>query len=213
MVDTARRPSKVSGLVLHAAARYDFLVWLKTWGRERAFREQMLSFARLEAGESVLDVGCGTGTLAIEAKRQVGPSGTVCGIDASPEMVARARRKARKAGLDVTFTESAAQAMPFPDAHFDVVMSTLVLHHLPRKGRQQCAAEMRRVVKPHGRVLIIDFASAGSHGQRLLAHFHRHGGSKLDDVIALLSDAGLTVLESGVAGSDMRFALAAPTSA
>jgi len=210
MVDIAKSPAKVSGLVLHAAARYDFLVWLKTWGRERAFREQMLSFARLRMGESVLDVGCGTGALTIEAKRQVGPLGMVCGIDASPEMIARAERKARRAGTDVTFMEGAAQAMPFPDAHFDVVVSTLVLHHLPRKGRQQCAAEMRRVVKPHGRVLVIDFASGGSHGQRLLAHFHRHGGSKLGDIIALLSDAGLTIVESGVAGrSDMQFALAA----
>ncbi len=213
MIGPARNSSNASGLVLHSAARYDLLVWLKTLGRERTFRKQMLNFARLKTGESVLDVGCGTGTLAIEAKRQVGPRGMVCGIDASPEMVARAERKARRAGMEVTFREDAAQAMPFPDAYFDVVVSTLVLHHLPRKGRQQCAAEMRRVVKPQGRVLVVDFASGGSHGQRLLAHFHRHGGSKLDDVIALLSEAGLSVRESGVAGSDMLFALAAPTSA
>lgn len=209
MVDRADSPSSVSGLVLHSAARYDWLVWLKTLGRERAFRRQMLSFAQLEAGEFVLDVGCGTGTLAIEAKRQVGTPGLVCGIDASPEMIARAERKARRTGMDVTFTEGAAQAVPFPAAQFDVVVSTLVLHHLPRKGRQQWAAEMRRVVKPGGRVLVIDFAPGGSHRQRLLAHFHRHGGSKLSDIETLLGEAGLNVVDSGVAGrSDMNFVLA-----
>src|SRR5262245_61993392 len=101
---------KPTGLVLHSAARYDFMVWLLTLGRERAFREKILKLASLESGESVLDVGCGTGTLAIAAKRHVGPTGTVYGIDASPEMIARADKKARKAGVEVVFRYGAAQA-------------------------------------------------------------------------------------------------------
>jgi ubiquinone/menaquinone biosynthesis C-methylase UbiE len=64
-----------AGLVLHAAAGYDLLIWLITRGRERVFREEMLRLAHLVPGESVLDVGCGTGTLAIAAKRQVGANG------------------------------------------------------------------------------------------------------------------------------------------
>src|SRR5215831_15970797 len=92
-------PSK-TGKVLHGAVTYDVLVWLMTLGRERAFREKMLRLAHLEPGESVLDVGCGTGTLAIAAKRQVGTTGTVYGVDASPEMIARAEKKAKKAGFE-----------------------------------------------------------------------------------------------------------------
>jgi SAM-dependent methyltransferase len=105
------RSSKSAGLVLHAPVAYDLLVWLKTLGRERVLREKILALARLGAGESVLDVGCGTGTLALTAKRQVGQSGTVCGVDASPEMIARAARKASRARLDISFNVGVAQCI------------------------------------------------------------------------------------------------------
>src|SRR6266849_5301867 len=96
------------GLVIHAAARYDLTVWLMTFGRERAFRDMILQLARLQPGETVLDVGCGTGTLAIAAKRRVGPAGVVYGIDASPEMLARADKKSRKPGSKVILKQAAA---------------------------------------------------------------------------------------------------------
>jgi ubiquinone/menaquinone biosynthesis C-methylase UbiE len=207
MTDTNVRPG-TTGLVVHAAARYDLLVWLFMLGRERAFRETILRLARLAPGESVLDVGCGTGTLAIAAKRHIGPAGTVCGIDASPEMIARAGKKARKAGVEVVFKNAAAQTLPFRDAQFDVVLSTLMLHHLPRKGRQQCAGEIRRVLKPGGRVLVVDFGASGR-GRGFLAHFHRHGHVKFHDIIALLSEAGLNTVESGAVGTkDLQFVIA-----
>jgi ubiquinone/menaquinone biosynthesis C-methylase UbiE len=198
-----------TGLVLHGAAVYDLTVWLMTLGRERAFREKILRLARLQLGESVLDVGCGTGTLAIAAQRHVGPTGTVYGIDASPEMIARADKKARKAGLDVTFRNGAAQALPFPDAQFDAVLNTLMLHHLPRKSRQQFACEIRRVLKPGGRVLTVDFAGSAREKRSLLGYFHRHGHVNLCDIIAVLSEAGLDNIESGAVGfRDLQFVLA-----
>src|SRR5437879_13713515 len=104
-------------------------------GREGAFREKVLRLARLQPGEAVLDVGCGTGTLAIAAKRQVGPTGTVYGVDASPEMLARAGKKARKAGVEIFFKNGLVEALPFPDAHFAAVLSTVMLHQLPRRLR------------------------------------------------------------------------------
>ena len=92
-----------TGLILHRAFGYDLLVWLLSLGRERTYREKTLELAGLKAGESVLDVGCGTGNLAILAKRHVGATGAVFGIDAWPEMIARARRKASKVAIEVTF--------------------------------------------------------------------------------------------------------------
>src|SRR5712691_2834084 len=85
-------------LVLHWAARYDLLAWLLTHGRERELREAIIRLASLETGDDILDIGCGTGTLAIAAARHVGTTGAVTGIDASPAMIARANRKAGKAG-------------------------------------------------------------------------------------------------------------------
>jgi len=204
--------SRTSGSVLHAAAGYDWLVWCFTFGRERLFRDKMLSLARLEPGESVLDVGCGTGTLAIAAKRQVGPTGAVHGIDASPAMIVRATRKADKAGLDVFFKNTLAEALPFPDEHFDAVLSTLMLHHLPRNARQPWAREIRRVLKPRGRVLAVDFARTPYARQGVIGHFHRHGHVDLADIITVLSQAGLRSVESGPVGiKDLQFVLAAPS--
>jgi ubiquinone/menaquinone biosynthesis C-methylase UbiE len=198
------------GLVMHSAAAYDLMVWLITFGRERAFREAMLRLAHLKMGESVLDVGCGTGTLAIAAKRQVGTTGAVCGVDASPEMIVRAEKKARNAGVEVAFKRAFAQSLPFSDAQFDVLLTTVMLHHLPRNARHEFAGEIRRVLKPGGRVLAIDFARTARKHKSFLDHFHRrHGHVELKEIIGLLKEAGLNVIESGAVGMrDLQFALA-----
>jgi ubiquinone/menaquinone biosynthesis C-methylase UbiE len=197
-----------AGRVLHWAAGYDLLVWLFTHRSDRAFRERLAGLAHLVAGESVLDIGCGTGTLAIVAKRQVGAAGTVFGIDASPAMIARATSKAGKAGIDVAFKNAVAEALPFADAQFDVVLSTLMLHHLPRKVRQQCAREIHRVLKPQGRVLVVDFGTP-QRQSGFLAHFHRHGYVDPREIITLLNEAGLRSTERGPVGiSSLQFVLA-----
>src|SRR6266700_1184091 len=98
-----------SGIVLHSPVLYDFTVWLAFLGKEQAFRDKLLDLARLGTGESVLDVGCGTGTLAIAAKHLIGPTGAVHGVEATPEMLVRAEKKAKKAGVEVFFRNTVAE--------------------------------------------------------------------------------------------------------
>lgn len=196
-----------TGRVIHSAFGYDFIVWLLMRGREGAFRERQLDLARLRPGERVLDVGCGTGTLAIAARLRVGAAGVVHGIDPSPQMIARATKKARKAGADVVFRTAVAEHLPFPDAHFDLVLCSMMLHHLPKKVRAVAAGEMRRVLRPGGRILAVDFGNM-QEKKGLIAHFHRHGHVKLDAILEVLGEVGFTVVESGPVGvRDLSFAL------
>lgn len=199
-----------AGILLHAPGFYDLQVWLATGGRERALRDRILSLSRLRPGEAMLDVGCGTGTLALAARRVAGASGEVFGIDASPEMVERARRKARRAGLQIELRQAPAQALPFADGRFDLVTSTLMLHHLPRQDRQACVREMARVLKPGGRALVVEFARSSQARGGLVRHLVRHGRVRPADINGLLSDAGMAVLESGPLGLlDLHYVLAA----
>jgi ubiquinone/menaquinone biosynthesis C-methylase UbiE len=199
----------MTGSVVHWAARYDLLIGLLTLGKERQFRERLVELAHLQRDESVLDIGCGTGSLALAAARSVGPSGAVHGIDASPEMIARARKKSTKAGLSIVFEVALAQSLPFPDSQFDVVLSTVMLHHLPRDGRGEAVREARRVLRPGGRLLAVDFGRSTAQKKGLLGHIHRHGGVDATALMGLATDAGLTVIESGPAGKwDLQFVLA-----
>lgn len=102
---------------------------------------------------------------------------------------ARHQQKAAKAGVDVVLHTGIVEALPFPDAHFDAVVGTLLLHHFPRPVREQCAREMRRKLKPGGRVLAVDFATPARERRGLFARFQRHGHVALRDIVALLTDA------------------------
>lgn len=202
---------RTTGRVLHSPVFYDLLAWLYLRGREGAFRQHLLDLAGLRRGESVLDVGCGTGTLAIAAKGRVGPTGRVAGIDASAEMIARAERKARRAGVDVAFRQAVVEALPFGDASCDVVLSTMMLHHLPGAAREACAGEIRRVLKPGGRALVVDFGGSDLDGKGLLAHLHLHRHGHVDPraIAEVVSRAGLTVAQSGAVGmKELNFVLA-----
>jgi ubiquinone/menaquinone biosynthesis C-methylase UbiE len=127
-------------------------------------------------------------------------------------MLARAEKKAKRAGVEVLFKNTLAESLPFADAHFDTVLSTVMFHHLPRKARLQCAREIRRILKPNGRVLVVDFERMADEKRTLLSHFHRpHGHVRLNDIVELLKEAGLTTIESGPLGiRDLQFALAKP---
>jgi ubiquinone/menaquinone biosynthesis C-methylase UbiE len=189
--------------VMHSPRFYDALASLMSLGREKQIRETTLELAGVAPGQSVLDVGSGTGTLALAAKTAVGPSGRVSGIDPAPEMVEFAKRKASKQQADVDFRVGAVEALPFRDATFDVVLSSLMLHHLPEKVKRHGFAEIERVLKPGGVFFAVDLATT-SPGQlhrivgRLVGHSTGHTSqADLESATQLLERAGFREVTSG----------------
>lgn len=149
------------GHVLRSPGVYDWLAQVMLLGGERKFRQRTLDLADLQSGDAVLDVGCGTGTLLIEAAKRIGPSGSAHGVDASAEMIAYARTKAAAHGVAVSFVEGSSDRLAFSDASFDAVFCTLMLHHLPAAMQTATIIEMRRVVRSGGRIVIVDMQRPG----------------------------------------------------
>lgn len=159
------------GRTIRWAFAYDFVVRLLSLNREDALREETIRLAQIAPGASVLDVGCGTGTLTLRAKAAAGSTGRVCGVDAAPEMIAQARKKAQKAAAQVEFQAGVVEALEFADGTFDRVLSSLMMHHLPPDLQQRALAEVYRVLKPGGQLLIVDFdASVPRSGTNALHH-------------------------------------------
>lgn len=192
------------GHTIHHPRFYDILVRVLTGGHEGAFRALTLDLADLRPGERVLDVGCGTGTLAIEARGRVGSDGTVTGIDAAEEMILRAREKADAADVDVAFETAPAEALPFADGSFDVVLTSLFLHHLPDDLQPQAFREMRRVLVPGGRLLVVDFRPPRGRVGRALTSLilsHRMADCDIRNAVPLAEAAGFVDLETGATRS------------
>jgi ubiquinone/menaquinone biosynthesis C-methylase UbiE len=187
-----------------SALRYDLTILLASRGREGRFRKKQVELARLAPGESVLDVGCGTGTLAIAAARRVGATGSVTGIDPAENLLARARGKARRARVAVDFRAGTGDGLPFEDASFDAVLSTLVLHHLPHDVLRATVQEMRRVLKPGGRALVVDIGGVQDATKSTLHAPHGgHVGFDLRELAPRFEPVGLTEIDSGPVDSGM----------
>lgn len=144
---------------------YDLVVRLLM--RERHIKRRVIRAARIPRDGRLLDIGCGTGTLALLAK-QAYPRATVVGIDGDSAVLSIARAKVAAASLAVQVDEGMAYALPYPDGSFDAVVSTLVFHHLTADQRERTLAEVRRVLRPGGRLVIADFGPPHNQLMRLI---------------------------------------------
>jgi len=143
---------------------YDAVVRLTT--RERAFKQALLDQAGLAAGQHVLDLACGTGTMTIWAKQRF-PALRLTGLDGDADVLSRARAKAQAAGFEITFDEGFSTSLPYPDGRFDRVLSSLFFHHLDRDGKQRTLAQAFRVLKPGGELHVADWGRAANPPMRM----------------------------------------------
>jgi SAM-dependent methyltransferase len=124
--------------------------------REREFKRRLVEQMRIEAGQRVLDVGCGTGTLALLIKRDH-PGSEVVGLDPDSQILAIARYKAERSGAQVRFEVGYADRLPYPDISFDRVTSSLVFHHLSHELKIRALQEAFRVLRSAGELHVADF--------------------------------------------------------
>jgi len=185
-------PAQTAGTLIRCAPYYHFTVNIVTLGKARTLRKLTVDKALIQPGDSVLDVGCGTGEVTLPAKTRA-KDGKVYGIDPAPEMIAVAQKKAVHKKLEIDFRVGVIESLPFPDAMIDVVTSSLMMHHLPEALKARGLAEIYRVLKPGGRLLIADFMRpTGSFLNHLFIAFTRHQGLKsgIEDLQRLLKAAG-----------------------
>jgi ubiquinone/menaquinone biosynthesis C-methylase UbiE len=175
---------------------YDPMVRL--FMRERAFRQTFFEQADIHPGHRVLDLGCGTGTMAILIRRQV-PDAVVVGVDGDRRILAIAQRKAARISLSIPFDNALADRLPYADASFDRVLSSLVFHHLTHEEKLGALREIRRVLAPGASFHLADFAApvgwwAGL-VTRVLAHGERLGENLAGALAGLVREAGLENVE------------------
>jgi demethylmenaquinone methyltransferase/2-methoxy-6-polyprenyl-1,4-benzoquinol methylase len=151
--DKARR---VGGVFDSVAARYDLMNDLMSAGLHRLWKAFTVRQADVRPGMRVLDIAGGTGDLVLRFARQVGPSGQAWLTDINGSMLREGRNRLLDAGLLIPIVQCDAEALPFPDDHFDVVTVAFGLRNMTRKER--ALAEMRRVLRPGGRVLVLEFS-------------------------------------------------------
>jgi demethylmenaquinone methyltransferase/2-methoxy-6-polyprenyl-1,4-benzoquinol methylase len=147
---------RVAGVFDSVASRYDLMNDLMSAGLHRVWKRFTVEQSGLRPGQRVLDVAGGTADLAIQFARRVGSGGEVVLTDINPAMLARGRDRMLDAGLAAPAVQCDGEQLPFAEAHFDCVSVAFGLRNMTRKDR--ALAEMRRVLKPGGRLLVLEFS-------------------------------------------------------
>ena len=149
--------------------------------------------ADVQPDQRVLEIGCGTGNLAILVKR-LHPGAEVVGLDPDPKVLARARKKAEREALPVQLDLGFAEELPYPDASFDRVFSAFMFHHLKPHGKEKTLHEVRRVLKPGGSLHLLDLGGAKVRSDGFMARL-QHRSELLRDnfgdrILTLMREAG-----------------------
>jgi ubiquinone/menaquinone biosynthesis C-methylase UbiE len=184
---------------------YDSYMNKITFGREKLLREETLNKTGIKLGDRVLEVGSGTGTLALAAKKKVGLSGKVNGIDVIPGMIAVSKQKAKQANEEVSFDLGSIADIPFETNTFDIVICSFMIFHIAEKTRQKGISEIRRVLKPKGKVFIVDLGLPQGSIQRIIAKifFGFMINHEVEELTPSLKENGFIEIMNGKVGFKM----------
>nr|WP_311529715.1 bifunctional demethylmenaquinone methyltransferase/2-methoxy-6-polyprenyl-1,4-benzoquinol methylase UbiE [uncultured Ralstonia sp.] len=155
-VDEQEKAGKVAGVFHSVASKYDVMNDLMSGGLHRVWKMFTIAQAAVRPGYKVLDIAGGTGDLAKAFARQAGPTGEVWLTDINESMLRVGRDRLLDAGVLTPTALCDAEHIPFPNAYFDVVTVAFGLRNMTHKDR--ALAEMRRVVKPGGKVMVLEFS-------------------------------------------------------
>lgn len=155
-VDEQDKARKVRGVFDSVASRYDIMNDLMSLGLHRAWKAYTVMVANLHEGDQVLDIAGGTGDLAMAFSKKVGRTGRVVHTDINEAMLRTGRNRLLDAGVVLPTLVCDAEKLPFPDNHFDVVSVAFGLRNMTHKD--QALAEMNRVLKPRGKLLVLEFS-------------------------------------------------------
>ena len=177
---------------------YDFVQkWIVG---DTRYKTRLIEQAGIQAGQHVMDLGCGTGTLAIMIK-QAQPNAEVYGLDADPEMLKVARDKAAHEAVSVKFDVGMTYDLPYPDTSMDRVLTSIMIHHLKTPDKIRTAREIFRVLKPGGQLHVIDFGKPSTvYGKMLGPFLHKfeEANDNIDGRLPIIfEDAGLKIQEKG----------------
>jgi len=177
---------------------YDLVVSSTT--RERRFKQALIKQARFEPGQRVLDLACGTGTLAIWIKQHE-PQAEIYGVDGDPAILSLAARKAQKSNVVVRFDHALSYCLPYPADRFDRVVSSLFFHHLMWEDKERTAQELFRVLKPGAELHVADWGRPTSALMRglflfiqLLDGFKNTQDNVLGKLVAAFENAGFVAV-------------------
>ena len=155
-VAESEKASKVRGVFSSVAGSYDVMNDLMSFGLHRLWKAFTVQIAGVRKGDRVLDVAGGTADLSLAFARKVGPTGQVWLTDINHAMLSVGRDRVVDKGFLLPVAQCDAEKLPFPDNHFDVVTVAFGLRNMTHKD--QAIAEMRRVLKPGGRLLVLEFS-------------------------------------------------------